>query len=416
MEVRNHLNRKITGIYQKAFFSLVALLFLTIQNSFEAFGQGSDSIQNSEKAVNQLPAAISDSIPKSEFIKTVQKAGEVEYKKSLDKFGNRNIYLRQHELINQLKNENHKVKVLLNSGFEFSETRVRMTEYRALIPIILEGIYEIRGDLQTERNLTVSAAIFKEILDELVIQKKKVDEFASEFRQAQYRIDSISAEKDLYLFSSDSLQIRQYAYSLIEIGKEIKPSQDSLNFYSGKLDSLQTSLNEIVFDVNTQIENLELIRKELNASIFQKDIPNDLTSQYFTISLSEAISYSLTKEKLAILFYIKLYQNRLLFFSGLIVLFWIFVSTLKKRTETLPNLDSPEEGQVVLKFPFLSAIIIVIGFFQFFFPNPPFIFYWLLWFIASVSLTAIFAGYLSKFWFCFGCLPCLSFCSPERLT
>jgi small-conductance mechanosensitive channel len=401
MEVRNHLNRKITGIYQKAFFSLVALLFLTIQNSFEAFGQGSDSIQNSEKAVNQLPSAISDSIPKSEFIKTVQKAGEVEYKKSLDKFGNRKIYLRQHELINQLKNENHKVKVLLNSGFEFSETQVRMAEYRALIPIILEGIYENRGDLQTERNLTVSAAIFKEILDELVIQKKKVDEFASEFRQAQYRIDSISAEKDLYLFSSDSLQIRQYAYSLIEIGKEIKPSQDSLNFYSGKLDSLQTSLNEIVFDVNTQIENLELIRKELNASIFQKDIPNDLTSQYFTISLSEAISYSLTKEKLAILFYIKLYQNRLLFFSGLIVLFWIFVSTLKKRTETLPNLDSPEEGQVVLKFPFLSAIIIVIGFFQFFFPNPPFIFYWLLWFIASVSLTAIFAGYLSKFWFLF---------------
>ncbi|MDI1323060.1 MAG: mechanosensitive ion channel [Algoriphagus sp.] len=276
-----------------------------------------------------------------------------------------------------------------------------MNEYQELIPVILEGINENTIELQTERNLTVSAAIFREMLDELVIQQQKVDEFARSFRQAQYRIDSISAEKDLYLFSSDSLQTRQYAYLLIEIGKEIKPADDSLNYYSGKVDSLQTSLNEMVFDMNTQIENLELIRKDLNASIFEKEIPDDPSSPYFRRSLSDAISYSLTKEKLALFFYFKLFQNRLVLLTGLVVLFWIFVTTLKKRTEKSLEIDSPEEGKEVLKSPFPSAIIMVIGVFQFFFPNPPFIFYWFLWLIASISLTAIFAGYLSKYWFLF---------------
>lgn len=402
MRGRNCLFQEILTHSQQAFFLFGLTTLLILIASLISFGQESDSLQNLTQGVSPANNTFqADSTQKSEFIRAVQKAGEDEYKKSLDKFENRKIYLKQHELISNLKNENFKVKALFSKGIEYAEIRNKMAEYQQLIPVILEGIYENKVELQTERNLTVSAAIFREMLDELVLQKEKVDQYAASFRQAQYRIDSISAEKDLYLFSSDSLQTRQYAYLLIEIAKEIKPADDSLNYYSGKVDSLQTSLNEMVFDLNTQIESLELIRRDLNASIFEREIPEDPNSPYFERSIAEAITYSWTKEKLALSFYLKLYQNRLIFISGLIIMIWIFISTLKKRIDKSQKVDSPEEGKEILKSPLLSAIVIGIGFFQFFFLNPPFIFYWLIWLIASISLTAIFAGYLSRFWMLF---------------
>jgi len=409
MRGSNHSIQEILTRRLKAFFSFIPLLVLIFPLTIRTFGQESDSLQILPQSKSPSDNLQSDSIGKSSFIIAVQEAGEKEYKRSLDKFENRKIYLKQHELISILKNENFKVKALFNKGIEYAELKKKMTEYQKLIPVILDGIYENKVELQTERNLTVSAAIFREMLDELVIQKEKVDQFAMSFRQAQYRIDSISAEKDLYLFSSDSLQTRQYAYLLIEIAKEIKPANDSLNYYSGKVDSLQTSLNELVFDLNTQIESLELIRRDLNASIFKKEIPEDPNSQYFTKNLSEAVSYSWTKEKLALFFYLKLYQTRLIFISALMILIWIFVRTLKKRIEKSHTIDSRGDGTEILKFPFLSAIVIGIGIFQFFFLNPPFIFYWLIWLLASISLTVIFAGYLNKFWMFFWVFTVLVF-------
>ncbi|WP_187176297.1 mechanosensitive ion channel domain-containing protein [Algoriphagus sp. AK58] len=285
-----------------------------------------------------------------------------------------------------------------------------MAEFQELIPKVLRGIYY--GDaleLQTERNLTVSAAIFQEMLDELLEEKKKVDEFASVLRLSQYRIDSISAEKDLYLFPSDSLQTRQYSFLLVEIAKEMKPVEDSLMKYSGKLDSIQTSLNEMVFDLNTQIESLELIRRNLNASIFEKEIPDDQGSKFHQRPLSEAISYSYTKEKLALIFYLRLYQTRLLMMAFLILISWIFIKTLKNRIGLLNEQDIHEDGKVILIHPLLSSIVIVIGCFQFFFPSPPFIFYWLIWFLASISITLIFSNFLKSFWFFFWVFTVLIF-------
>lgn len=392
----------------KGFFSGLILVFSSLFIPLGVRGQVQnpigDTTQNSVE-----PALPTDSTTKSEFIRQIQSAGESEYKNSQEKFEARKAYLKQHQLITELKNENFRIKALLNKGFGYGEVKSKMTEFEELIPKVLRGIDGEAIELQTERNLTVSAAIFQEMLDELVEEKVKVDGFASAVRLAQFRIDSISAEKDLYIFPSDSLQTRQYAFLLIEIAKEMKPVEDSLVKFSGKLDSLQTSLNELVFDLNTQIESLELIRKDLNASIFQREIPEDPASPYFKRTLSESISYSYTKEKLALLFYLKLYQNRLVILAFLILISWIFLETLKHRTAKLNEQETHEDGKIVLKHPFLASIVIVIGFFQFFFPSPPFIFYWLIWFIASISITIIFSGYLNRFWIFFWVFTVLVF-------
>lgn len=406
MGERNHPIQPIFKNFKSGIFSLGLLFLFSFFICLTGFSLQTDTLQNppsypkTSTIENQSSTTDGDS-SKSNFIRQIQAVGAVEYVKSLDKFESRKIYLRQHDLITELKNENFKVKALLNKGISYSEIQNQMREFKSLIPFILNGISENDDELQTERNLTVSAAIFREMLDELETQKEKVDAFASQIRRSQYVIDSISAEKDLYLFSSDSLQTRQYAFLLTEIAKETKPIDDSLNRYSSKVDSLQTSLNEMVFDLNTQIEDLEITRKTLNASIFGNEIPIDESALYFNRSLFDSISYSFDKEKLALLFYLNLYKARLFVLLVLILISWSFLRSLKKRTENTKDQDSSDEGKIVLKFPFLSSTVIVIGFFQFFFPNPPFIFYWILWFIASISLTVIFKGYLIRFWMFF---------------
>ena len=390
----------IFSLLKKGYSKVILLVVATFFFNAAVFGQVNDSTKSIETEPI-APVSAADTTTKSEFIKQIQDVGNQEYLKSQTKFEDRKIYLKQHELIDALKNENFRVKGLINKGIEYAEIKSKIADFQEIIPKILHEISQGKSEFLTERDLTVSSAIFREMLDELVEEKKKVDLFANSIRQSQYRIDSLSAEKDLYIFPSDSLQTRQYAYLLIEISKETKPIDDTLATFSGKLDSLQTSLNELVFNITTEIERLESTRENLNQGILNQEIPINPEAPYYTRTIRDAISYSYLKEKIALVFYLKLYSNRLIILALLILFSWKFLINLKIRSERLHELDPKDEGKIVLRHPFLSASVIVLGFFQFFFPSPPFIFYWLLWLVSSLSLTVIFSNYLQRFWLLF---------------
>jgi small-conductance mechanosensitive channel len=342
----------------------------------------------SDAAVDQKPGLISQ----------IQALGQKEHQKSQKKFEARKTYLRQHELISLLKEENNQVKSLLNKGIDLEEIRQKIHDFKALIPSVSKGIADDGIELLTERNLTVTSTILSEMVDELTVYQSDLKNFVDSFRKAQYRIDSLSAQEDLYLFPSDSSEALQYGYLLIEISKETKPVEDSINSIGTRIDSLQTSLNELIFDLNSQIENLEKTRKLVNASIFEDEIPVSQNANFFSRTFDEALAFSWEKEKLVLIFYLKLYLNRIFLLTFFCLIVWYFLKTLKSGSEKPQEYTNVEESKIVLKSPLLSALVISIGLFQFIFPNPPFIFYWTLWCIASVSLSFIFWGYLIRFW------------------
>lgn len=406
-------------VIPKRFFLTLLFSITFFFSGVHAFSQVVDSVQVADLDTLQTDQVatpdtiqakqVADTTTKSEFVKKIQEAGYQEYLKSQSKLSDRKIYIRQHELIEALKNENFHVKGLINKGIEYAEIKAKMATFQELMPKIIHEVQLEKSEFLTERDLTVSSAIFREMLGELEDEKEKVDQYANAVRRSQYRLDSLGAEQDLYIFPSDSLQTRQYAYLLIEIGKETKPVDDTLASFSGKLDSLQTSLNEMVFNLTTEIESLELTRQNLNRGILKAEIPTNPDAPYYTRTLTEAISYSHTKEKIALFFYLKLYSTRLLVMSLLILIVWIFLKSLRDRTEKLNELDSHDDGKLVLKNPLLSSVVIVVGFFQFFFPNPPFVFYWFVWLISSLALTLIFFNYLSRFWLLFWVFTVLVF-------
>ncbi len=61
-------------------------------------------------------------------------------------------------------------------------------------------------------------------------------------------------------------------------------------------------------------------------------------------------------------------------------------------------LEADWNGQLVLKYPFLSSVFIVLNLFQFIFISAPFIFTFCIAGISIVCLTIIAGGSLTKFW------------------
>ena len=331
------------GIFNSYFLFLSFIFCICLFLSHSSKGQSTDTIQN-QSTINDT--TLSNSAPKitpqdssrilsepavQSLIKQIQAAASDEFDRSVEKFESRKIYLRQHDLITSLKDENYRIKRILTKGFDYNGAKNQISEFQSLTSGILKGMIESDVELLTERNLTVSSAIFREMLDQISVRKEEVDNFADQIRQSQYIIDSISAEKDLYLFSDDSLETRQYAFLLLEIARETNPIDDSLKAISNRIDSLQTTMNEMVFDLNTQIENIGFIRKRVNASIFTREIPKNPDAYFFKRSLAEVLAYSIFKEKLALSFYFNLYPVRFFLMSLLVLLAWIFLQNITAR-------------------------------------------------------------------------------------
>jgi len=75
-----------------------------------------------------------------------------------------------------------------------------------------------------------------------------------------------------------------------------------------------------------------------------------------------------------------------------------FLRSLKQRLKEKGVLKHDYSGQLVLRYPVLSAILLVFSLFQFMFSQPVFAFSFLIWMISAICLTTIFRGYISRYW------------------
>jgi hypothetical protein len=100
----------------------------------------------------------------------------------------------------------------------------------------------------------------------------------------------------------------------------------------------------------------------------------------------------------------------------LVVLLGLFIHNLKVKAKEEGIAEARENQQLVLKNPWLSALIIVVGVSQFFFPSPPFVFHFFLWMLAALALTFLFRRFLSKYWFGFWLIVLLIFFLSSSLN
>jgi hypothetical protein len=106
----------------------------------------------------------------------------------------------------------------------------------------------------------------------------------------------------------------------------------------------------------------------------------------------------MSKERLALNFYVRDSAGRIFILFLLIIVASLFTLSLKKKLQEENTLDPEYKGQLVLRHPRISAVFIIINIFQFIFLDPPFIFAFCLWLISAVCLSFIFRKFISRYW------------------
>lgn len=342
-----------------------------------------------------------DTTAQSAYTRRLQKVGSDGFAKGLEEFEATRVQGVQRSVMSQVKNTVQEARKYLGSGFDSVRIEKELLLINNQREIVEKGVFDSDDLLESDRNLAVSRAILRELFDKANKFKEKIQDRSQELFRLSYRIDSLSGIEEIYKFSSDSVQAAAYATKFVLVAKEIEPTFNDLHYTLNSLDKLQSKTDEVLITLQASILEIERRRGVLNQKILSKEVSGFANVGFSSFSFWEVVKMSHKKEVLALILYFEIYSGRIITMLVLVLLITFFISNVKIYVREETHSEDFENQHLALKNPFFSSLIIIIGIFQFFFPSPPFVFYFLLWMIAGISLTILFRKFLSKYWMVF---------------
>ena len=273
------------------------------------------------------------------------------------------------------------------------------------LSIAKDGVLINKGSTQTQRNLTVTAAIISELYNQMSAEKKLLYKYSNTLMDYQNQLDSLSSDSSLFHFPSDSANIIQYAKRLSVVYKEISPVDSSLRSALANMQDLQLKVDLMAFGLQSVMEEIDIYRSNLSTRVVQREVPIIWQPVAYSRPMKEIIKFSIAKEKMELGFYIRGNKGRIFLLFVLPFVLFLFIRSLKKMMHKQSLLNPDFTGQLVLKYPLLSSVFIGFTLFQFVFLKPPFIFSFCVWSISLVCLAIILhrvlTDYWMKFWYIF---------------
>ena len=367
-------------------FLRLTIFFVFFYNCFEAVGQKTDTLHT---------VAASDS---SAFMKMVKEIGIKEELSSIAKFEKGRIEARQRKVLEAVRQEIQKAGLFLKQSVDTTNIVRDLKSSKASFAIVGDGVFRNQGTHHTQRNLFVSDAILEQVAFTLENHRFKLDTYYQTLSGYRYRIDSLSSDTIIYQFPTDSSEVVNYFKTMLSILKEVAPLDSSITNAVSSIQHLLQDVDMFLFEVHTARNEIEKINANLAANLGNREFPNLWEKPKNKRPLPEILNISEKKESLALKFYIKDNIVRLLLLVFFIVICSYFINTLKRHLKENNNLQVTHEGQLVVRYPVLSAIIISSSIFQFMFLDPPFIFSFILWLAAAIFLGVLFNRYITPFW------------------
>jgi len=347
--------------------------------------------------------------PVQGFVQRLQQFGKEETISSIQKYKDGKTAMHQEDLLQELRYTSEQARVFLRKGFDTAGNRKVLSQIHRHLLIASDGIITNQNAGLTTRSLAVSSAVLQELLQKATDQRNGISRYGKTASGFIDRIDSLSADSSLYLFPSDSLQLVYYFRKVRVAARELGPVDTALRQSAVSLQQLQTDMDLLIFDIRSRIEEVAALQKEQTARIFEKEFAYLWEQPPVHRPISDVVEYSVAKERLALYYYLPDYKGRLIILLLLLLASWYFLRSLKEKWVSEKELDPRFQGQLVVRYPLLSATIIVISIFQFLFLQPPFIFNFCLWLIMAICLAILFYGFVSAFWLQFWLLMELLF-------
>ena len=364
------------------------LTLLSLFVGYLVFAQQKDSLKQA-----QVPDSGSN-----DFVSRMKRIGKIESAKNNSAFRADKIEFRQDQLIEHLRRITEEAKTYLKRGIDTNAIKSDLNRVEHWSAIAADGIFTNTGTVQTHRNLATSSKVLVVIKNIAVGRQKQLDKYQETLVNFRYQMDSMSSDAAIYELPSDSTALADYLERVLAAARSVKPVDSTIKQAIRNVQALQTDAHLLADKLTRQLEETEQYQKELSKKISSREVANIWNPIGMVRPLSEIINFSSAKASLMLTFYSQQNAGKIGLILILIIAATIYLRSLKKKYIQNKLIPSDDQGQLVLRYPFLSATMIVLNIFQFIFSDPPFLFNSLFWIISSVCLTIIFRNFITRMW------------------
>jgi len=353
------------------------------------------SVLIAQEQADSLKTVPNDSIG---FVKRLRDIGFKEAKRSRLKFNLEKESIQQQELIEKIRIATQKANAFISTGVDTLTIKEEVAEIKTTIDFAVDGVFKNQDKTQSFRNLTTTYRLLKELLYRVTVRQKQVDTYHKKLVNHRFQIDSLSADSVLYDFPTDSVQIVKYLKQIVLLAKEIGPADARLTFAINNILILQSEINQIANNLKNKLELIEEFQEKLSSRDFDREFANLGDTIGYNRPINEVLYFSALKARLNLSFYARNNIGKISLIALLLGAVTLFIRSLSNITKG-SNIDqNANTNGLVLRYPLLSAIVIVLGLTQFAFEDPPFIFTCFFWIIPAISLSFILKGHIKPYW------------------
>ncbi|NQX56207.1 mechanosensitive ion channel [Pedobacter panaciterrae] len=335
---------------------------------------------------------------KLDFVAKMQAFAKRSSKKSADEFDADKATIAQIKTFDEIQRTMQKAKIYVNGKLDTTDTKNELKKIEEDFAVAGDGIFTDRGSSQTFRNLTATSKILSQLLNKVNARKLKLDARQQELNNFRYQLDSLLSVPALFKFPADSVTLMKYLQKIKVIAYETSPIDTSLKMASNNIQNLLNQVNMTAFKLESSLEEIESYQKDMAGQTYKREFGNLWKSPGNYRPFEEILYFSKTKGLLTLTFYAGNNTGKLILLVLLIATSFIYLRSLKNIYLENNLLKTDFDGQLVLRYPLLSAMLIIISLFQFFFVSPPFILNVIFWSISCICLSIIFRKYISKYW------------------
>lgn len=335
---------------------------------------------------------------KLDFVSKMQAFAKKSAISSASEFDADKAALAQNRIFEEIKHTIHKAKSYLKTGIDTAEVKKGIAMTQRDMEIAGDGVLKNKGNAQTFRNLTTTSKILAELLNKAKDRKIKLHNYQQDLNTFRYQMDSLLSLPVLFKFPTDSTVLSKYMNQIVVVAYQTSPIDSALKKSSNSIQELLNQANMQVFSLETNIEEIELYQRNMAANIFKREFNNIWDKNEYYRPFSEILSQAKNKGLLNLSFFLQNNSGRAFILILLVLTSFVYLRSLKSIYQKNDLLVKGFDGQLVLRYPLASALLIVISLFQFLFFSPPFILNLILWLISGISLSIMFKGYITRYW------------------
>lgn len=371
--------KKFTIFYILCAFGMIAL-------SSKSFAQSQDSLKKDTLKT------------KENFVTKMQRFAKISAKQSADEFNADKAVIAQGRILEEVKKVMQKAKNSLKTAADTAGAKTELAQIEEDYKVAVDGVITNKGTAQTFRNLTATSKILSELLNKSIARKTRLDVQQQSMTSFRYQLDSLISLPELFKFPTDSADLYKYIQQLKVVAIEMNPVDSALKTSSKSVQALLNQVNIRVLTLQGTLEEISHYQAEMGTSMFNREFANIWDEAGSFRPFSEILQQGKTKGLLTLVFYIQNNFGKLIILVLLITASFTYLRSLKKIYIENNMISGGYDGQLVLRYPLASAVLIVISIFQFIFFSPPFILNVIFWALSCLSLTIMFRHFIAQYW------------------